>query len=144
VTRFRALRGAALRRFLRHYIEMVVAMVAGMMIMGAAESALLNPVGWADVRAQPELDALIMATNMTIPMVGWMCYRGHSWMANAQMAAAMYLPFVAFFPLLWLGLLSDMGLMVAGHVLMVPAMTVAMLWRVEEYTGHHAHQRVPA
>jgi hypothetical protein len=137
------LRGPALRRFLWHYIEMVVAMVAGMAILGPVESVLLNPVGWAEVRAVPELRALVMATNMTVAMVAWMCYRQHSWIANAQMAAAMYLPFVAFFPLLWLDLLSATGLMVAGHVLMVPAMTAAMLWRVDEYTGH-AHQPVRA
>src|SRR5262247_3048439 len=131
-----ALRGHALRRFIRHYIEMIVAMIGGMMILGPVESLLLDPVGWAEVRGRPEFRALIMATNMTVPMVAWMWYRRHSWVATGQMVGAMYLPFVAFFPLLWLGLLSGTGMMVAGHVLMVPAMTVAMLWRVREYTGH--------
>ena len=38
---------------------------------------------------------------------------------------------------LWLGLLSGDGLMLAGHVLMLPAMAVAMLHRREEYVGAH-------
>jgi flagellar biosynthetic protein FliP len=84
-----------------------------------------------------------MATNMTVPMVGWMWYRGHSRVALAQMAAAMYLPFVACFPLVWFGVLSATGLMIVGHVVMVPAMTLAMLWRLDEYTGH-VHQRAHA
>jgi hypothetical protein len=28
--------------------------------------------------------------------------------------------------------------MLWGHVLMLPAMAAAMLWRLDEYTGHHA------
>jgi hypothetical protein len=32
--------------------------------------------------------------------------------------------------------------MMLGHVLMVPAMVLAMLWRRDEYTGHqHHHDR---
>lgn len=133
------LRGRALRRFLRHYLEMIVAMVGGMIVLGALESVLLDPVGFAQVRAVPEFGALIMATNMTAPMVGWMWHRGHSPAALGQMAAAMYTPFVACFPLVWFGVLSSTGLMIVGHVVMVPAMTVAMLLRVDEYTGHVRH-----
>ena len=142
MTRLAALRGLALRRFLRHYTEMIVAMVGGMVVLGIVESALLEPIGWTEIRAVPEFRALIMATNMTVPMVAWMWRGRHSSPAIAWMAAAMYAPFLACFPLLWFGLLSATGLMVVGHVVMVPAMTVAMLWHVEEYTGaahQHAH-----
>ena len=41
----------ALRRFVGHYLEIVVAAVAGMVVLGPAESMLLNPIGWADVVA---------------------------------------------------------------------------------------------
>src|SRR3954447_13046719 len=91
--------------FLRHYLEMVVAMMVGMMVLGPLESALLDPLNWESVLAVAELEALVMATNMTVAMVAWMRFRGHSWAANAQMAAVMYLSFVVFFPLLWLGAL---------------------------------------
>jgi hypothetical protein len=33
--------------------------------------------------------------------------------------------------------------MIIGHVVMVPAMTLAMLWRLDEYTGH-VHRRAHA
>ena len=36
------LRRPALRRFVRHYLEIVVAAVAGMVVLGPAESMLLN------------------------------------------------------------------------------------------------------
>ncbi len=55
--------------------------------------------------------------------------------AIAEMGLAMHLAFVVLFPLLWLDLLSGDGLMLAGHVLMLPAMVVAMLHRREEYVG---------
>jgi hypothetical protein len=137
------LHGVALRRFLRHYVEMIVAMLGGMIVLGALESALLDPAGWAEVRAVPEFGALIMATNMILPMLAWMWHRGHGPIALGQMTAAMYAPFVVCFPLVWFGVLSATGLMIAGHVVMVPAMTVAMLWRRDEYTGH-VHRRAHA
>jgi hypothetical protein len=97
----------------------------------------------APAAPRPEPTVLIMATNMTIAMCGWMRYRGHRWRPTLEMAAAMYLPFLALFPPLWLGILSPTGLMLYGHLLMLPAMTAAMLLRPGEYTGHH-HNTQPS
>ncbi len=129
-------------RFAGHYLEMVVAMVLGMVILGQLESALLTPLGWSSLRAIPELDALVMATNMTVAMVAWMRYRGHGRAATTLMAAAMYLSFVVLFPLLWLGVVSPSGVLVGGHLLMLPAMAGAMLLRRDEYTGHQLNNTV--
>jgi hypothetical protein len=137
MTALGSLRGLALRRFVRHYLEMVVAMVAGMMVLGPAESVLLDPIGWAELAAQPEIRALVMATNMAVAMAAWMRFRGHGWAATAQMAAATYLSFVVLFPPRWLGVLSSAGLIVLGHLLMLLAMAGMMLRRREEYAGHH-------
>jgi hypothetical protein len=128
------LRGQALRRFVRHYLEIVVAAVAGMVVLGPAESMLLNPIGWAGLLARPETYALVMATNMTVAMAAWLRYRGHGWAAVAEMAVAMYAPFMVLFPPLWLGVLSVTGLMVLGHVLMLFAIAAVMLRRRDEYT----------
>ena len=141
MTTLTTLRGQALRRFVRHYLEMVVAMAAGMMVLGPAESVLLDPIGWAELRAQPEIRALVMATNMTVAMVAWMRLRGHGWAAAAEMAVAMYASFVVLFPPLWLGVLPATGLLALGHVLMLVAMAAVMLRRRDEYTGHHQQVR---
>jgi hypothetical protein len=135
-------RGAAWQ-FARHYLEMVVAMALGMVLLAPLQSALLNPLGWAAVRAIPELDALVMATNMTVAMMVWMRHRGHGWAATNEMAAAMYLPFVVLFPPLWLDLITPATMLAGGHLLMLPAMAGAMLLRLNEYTGHHKHHRHP-
>ena len=128
------LRRPALRRFVGHYLEIVVAAVAGMVVLGPVESMLLNPIGWAEVVANFEAATLVMATNMTVAAAAWMRFRRHGWAAVAELAVAMYAPFLVLFPPLWLGALSANGLMVLGHVLMLLAIAAAMLRRRHEYT----------
>lgn len=117
--------GRKLARFAGHYLEMVVAMIIGMVVLG-----LLWPAGWL-VRA--DVHALVMATNMTIPMALWMRVRRHSWPRIAEMSAAMYLSFAVLLVPHWLGALSGPALMTAGHVIMFPLMLAAMVWRRAEY-----------
>lgn len=79
------------------------------------------------------VQALYMAGTMTVPMVAWMLIRGHSACAAAEMGAAMVVPLVALFPMLWAGLISGGALLDLQHVLMLPAMLGAMLHRRAEY-----------
>lgn len=92
------LRGPARRRFVGHYLEIVVAAVAAMVVLDPAESVLLNAIGWAELLARFETSALVMATNMTVAVAAWMRLRGHGWAAIAEMAVAMYAPFLGLFP----------------------------------------------
>jgi hypothetical protein len=120
-------RGAAWR-FTRHALEMIIAMVAGMVV--------LEPVwsfAWPDLPEAVGAHVLVMATNMSLGMALWMRIRHHGWAGIAVMSAAMYLPFLVLLPFYWTGALSGMALMTAGHVLMVPAMLAAMLRRRHEY-----------
>lgn len=126
----------AVGHFIRHYLEMIVAMIVGMVALGPLWSVAGEALGWSAALERPEPMALIMATNMTIAMTAWMRYRGHGWPATLEMAAAMYVPFLLLFPPLWLGILPTSGLMIGGHVLMLPAMAGVMLLRPGEYTGH--------
>jgi flagellar biosynthetic protein FliP len=114
-----------LARFAGHYLEMVLAMVVGMVAL-----APLWPAAWV---ASEGVHAIVMATDMTVAMVLWMAVRRHRWPRIAEMAAAMYLPFVALLVPWGLGVLSGSALMVAGHVIMFPLMLLAMLWRRHEY-----------
>lgn len=116
------------RPFVVHYLQMLAAMLAGMLVLGPLAMFLFGHPG-------PELHALLMATEMVLGMTVWMVWKRHSWVAVAEMGLAMYLSFVVLFPLLWLGVLGGGAVLVAGHVLMLPAMALAMLWRREEYCG---------
>ena len=115
-------------RFARHALEMVIAMLVGMMVLGPVWS-----FAWPELDQNITSSVLVMATNMSIGMAVWMRIRGHGAIPIAEMCAAMYLPFLVLLPFNWAGVLSDMALMTAGHVLMVPAMLVAMLRRRTEY-----------
>lgn len=115
-------------RFARHALEMAVSMVVGMVV--------LEPVwsfAWPDLPDNVTAHVLVMATNMSLGMGVWMRIRRHGWAGIAEMSVAMYAPFVVLLPFHWAGALSGMALMTAGHVLMVPAMLVAMWRRRHEY-----------
>jgi hypothetical protein len=114
-----------LARFVGHYVEMVAAMIIGMVA--------LDPLWPSEWMVRADVSALVMATNMTVAMALWMRIRRHSWPRTLEMCAVMYLPFVALLVPYWLGVLSGMGLMIAGHVIMFPLMLVAMLWRRADY-----------
>jgi hypothetical protein len=112
-------------RFIGHFAEMVVVMLLGMGVL----TALLGMPHASPI----EVQAIYMAATMTVPMAGWMLIRGHSRRGTAQMAAAMALPVAILFPMLWVGLVSGHALLDLQHVLMVPAMLGAMLYRRTEY-----------
>jgi hypothetical protein len=134
------------RHFIRHYIEMLIAMALGMVVLGTLALAALSAAGISSNELHNDLPALMllgMAVTMTVPMVAWMRYRGHGWAPSNEMALSMFIPTFAVIGLLWAGLVTDMGtLMIILHVAMLPAMLLAMLLRREEYSDHHgaAHQ----
>ena len=71
---------------------MFLAMMAGMMV-GAF--LLAAAVGTSVSEARREYAVawvVVMAFDMTIPMVAVMLYRGHSWRSAGEMAAAMIVP----------------------------------------------------
>jgi hypothetical protein len=121
------------KKFALHFGEMVVAMAVGMVVLHPVWAFVLDAVGAAGLMHDPYTGALIMATNMTVAMSAWMRVRGHRWRPIVEMGAAMYLPFGALFVPLALGLINSGALMLWGHVLMLPAMAVAMLLRPSEY-----------
>src|SRR4051812_45796100 len=73
----------------RHYLEMVVAMVAGMVVLGR-----VGPWVGPGLSGHVAGGALVMATDMAMGMGGWMRFRGPSGGAIGMMPAAMYLPFL--------------------------------------------------
>jgi hypothetical protein len=113
------------RGFVLHYLQMLAAMGAGMLVLGPL-SMLVGDAGVVT-------DALLMATGMTAGMAAWMAWRRHPWPLTSEMALVMYLSFAVLFPAFWLGALSESGVMLVGHVLMLPAMALAMLHRREHY-----------
>ena len=136
----------ATKHFIRHYLEMVVAMFLGMAILALPARAALGAAGtsWSELGTRAMF--LGMAVEMTLPMIAWMRYRGHSWRPCLEMSAAMFVPTFAAIGLHASGAVGDAGmLMAAEHVAMLLAMLGAMLVRPAEYThGGHARREAVA
>jgi hypothetical protein len=120
---------------LRHYLEMVAAMLVGMAVLGPVVDGVLGLAGVELPADRPELIALAMALDMSVGMVVWMRHRGHGWWSTLEMAGAMCAPAVVLLPPLWLGLVSGDSLLVVQHVAMLPVMALVMLRRRSEYGG---------
>jgi hypothetical protein len=131
-------RHSRVRNFARHYGEMVLAMIAGMIVLGMPLAMVLGD--------DDTVTLVNMGVSMTVPMVGWMRYRGHGWRVSAEMAAAMLVPTGAAIAVYNAGMVADFeALMLGEHIVMLAAMAVAMLLRPAEYLDHaHAQARQPA
>ena len=130
-------------RFMRHLLEMLVAMFAGMALLGVALAALGEPPGYAS----PLVRYSLMGAFMAAPMVAWMRHRGHSWSDGHEMTVAMLLPMLALVVPVELGVaryvpgLSEASLPIFSHVAMIVGMVVLMIYRFERYAhGAHSHR----
>jgi hypothetical protein len=129
-------------RFARHLLEMVVAMMAGMAVLGVAIGLLGEPPGYSN----PLVEYGLMGASMVAPMVAWMRYRGHSWSDGLEMTVAMLAPMFALVLPAELGVavpgLSEGSLVMLSHVAMIGGMVVLMIYRFERYAhgalGHRA------
>jgi hypothetical protein len=134
--------------FIRHYLEMVAAMFLGMAVLGTPAMLALGAAGVSSAELHANAPALMllgMGITMTVPMVAWMRYRGHGWGPSNEMAASMLIPTAGVIALLGVGLVTDIGTLLAiEHVVMLPSMLVAMLMRREEYSGHHGRHAAHA
>jgi len=82
-------RGAHLAR---HLVEMTLAMAIGMMVGATAFFSAAGTTPDDGLRRYAISFTLVMVAAMTIPMVAWMRYRGHTWRSSAEMTLAMALP----------------------------------------------------
>jgi hypothetical protein len=129
-----------MRTFLRHLLEMTVAMMLGMSVLGMAfreiHVALFGTGFDSAWHVHTELAVFAMTFNMTLPMVLWMHHRGHSWGRCAEMAAAMFGLAFVLLAMFWLGAISAHAVLPLEMAAMLPAMVGVMALRFEEYAVH--------
>jgi hypothetical protein len=134
-------RGSGTRRFVRHLLEMTVAMVLGMAVLGALfreVHVLVFGAGFDSAwHGHTELAVFAMTFNMTLPMVALMRYRGHCWERCGEMAGAMFVLALAVLVPFWLGEISASVVLPVEMALMLPAMILVMLYRVDDYAEPH-------
>ena len=132
--------------FLLHYLEMCLVMcIGGIGIFSALLRRGGKFIGYSEPTAQfPELSTLMLALWMALLMIAWMRFRGHKWRPTLEMAGTS----IAALPLLigaaWLGAIPMTSLYGLECGLACVFMVVAMLFRLDHYTGQHAsHSRHP-
>ncbi|TXL60870.1 hypothetical protein [Aeromicrobium terrae] len=125
-------------KFIGHYVEMVLAMFAGMGILGG-----IWMVVWPGIHDHDVVHTLVMAADMTIGMAGWMAFRGHPRQMIVEMSVAMVAPFVVLLAPLAADWISAGTLMMGGHTLMLVTMLAVMLYRRQDYSGGHDHHVAP-
>ena len=123
------------KHFVRHYVEMVIAMAAGMVVLGGTVRGVLALVGAESPMAgHPGAAALEMAFEMSAGMLIWMRVRGHGWTACLEMCGAMFAPLAVLLPLLWLQVVTAGSMMVLEHAVMLVLMFAVMIRRRDEYS----------
>jgi hypothetical protein len=78
---------------------------------------------------------VVVTVSMTAPMTAWLLYRGMPHRAIAEMSAAMPIVAIVLVGLSLLGALPKDGLALLEHGLMMPAMLIPMLLRLDIYSG---------
>ena len=131
-------RAATDRGFLRHYAEMVVVMLLGMLVLGMPLGAAVNAAA-AGATDEPAVMLLGMGLTMTAPMVAWMRLKhGHGWRATNEMAASMIVPTFAAIAANAAALASLDAILLVEHGVMLISMYAVMLARPAEYAHVHA------
>jgi len=120
--------------FWRHFLEMLAAMVVGMLVTGAIFLSIVGLKTWDEVTLQyPTRALLAMAAGMTIPMMAWMLFRGMGRRNTYEMAAAMILPVVPFLCLVWFDV-TQSAWCGAYCATTIVAMLVLMSYRRSSYS----------
>ena len=141
-----------MKPLIQHYLEMVIAMFAGMLAWGWLSAALFGQGGAMGMHASRPATEVIDAeqsvmsqiggiTAMDLSMVLWMRYRGHSWRHSAEMSAAMVVPAIPVYAaeLIWPGTFGPVSAMLS-HGAMLLGMAALMIAQRDTYAEHdHAH-----
>jgi hypothetical protein len=140
--------GARVGRFALHAAEMCAAMCVGAAVLDPLYVWGAGRLGVADpLLALPDLSVLVLAFNMTAPMVAWMRFRGMDWRSINEMSAAMVVEAFVVIAAYRLGMVGNVRVGATStlwqlqHALMMPAMLVPMLLRLDRYTVHTHHRR---
>ena len=128
--------------FVLHAVEMVIAMVAGMALLGFPISVIARAFGIDDLYHEaPLLGAVVMTAIMTVPMAAWMSVRGHDRTMITEMSLAMVVPTIVLLASAIVGLIAPEAIMSWQDPLMYLAMLGVMVVRWDMYSGgsHSRH-----
>ena len=122
--------------FALHFAEMCAPMCIGFAVGDLLYLWLASLAGYSEPFSElPYLSVVVVTVSMTAPMTAWKLYRGMPHRAIAEMSAAMPIVAIVLVGLNLLGVLPKDGLALLEHGLMMPAMLIPMLLRLDIYSG---------
>ena len=128
-------------RFGLHVMQMCVAMCISLgvlvaLFLGAATVLGFSTEVWQEA---PALSVLVVSAVLAGSMVVWMRFMGMEWRPTLEMAGAAIVAGAVVLVAYWLGIvaLNDLLPSVCGVACL--AMIGVMLFRVQLYSGQHAH-----
>jgi hypothetical protein len=115
---------------------MVALMYAGMMALDPIYKCAARLLGSTNPTADwPMFSAIVMTVEMTLPMIPFMRWHGHSRRHIAEMAGAMAAPSFTAVGLYLAGAIPAQAVAGIGHAAMIPAMLAAMLYQRRDYAS---------
>lgn len=123
-------------RFLAHLAEMCVVMCLGALALSFAVFGGAGLIWSMDLSQRfPELSTLLIAINLSLPMLAWMRYRGMAWRPSLEMSGATMIVGLLIILAFWLDLVARDGLIDLQTSLACPVMLAVMLARFRLYAG---------
>jgi hypothetical protein len=114
--------------------------VLSVLFVGAA--ALL---GLDDLpRTAPGVSVLVIAVNLSVPMLVWMRFRGMAWQLTLEMAGSTMVVGLLLIAGYWLDFVARDSLVEIQTSLACPVMLVVMLLRFPVYSAAHSRHSAPA
>jgi hypothetical protein len=128
-----------LGRFGLHLLEMCMVMCVGAAALSLLFFGAAGLLGYTDLlQTAPELVVLVIALNLSVPMLAWMRYRGMAWQPTLEMAGSTMVMGLALIAAYWMDLIARSSLVEIQTSLACPVMVAVMLVRFPLYSGGHA------
>jgi hypothetical protein len=130
-------------RFGLHLVEMCMVMCVGAAALSLLFFGAASLLGYTDLpQTAPELVVLVIALNLSVPMLAWMRYMGMAWQPTLEMTGATMVVGLALIAAYWMDLISRASLVEVQTSLACPVMLAVMLARFRLYSGNHAAHAV--
>ena len=126
--------------FVRPFLELCVAMCLGGAVLAVVVFAAIPGLfGSPNLRELlPELSLVMIAVILTLPMAGWMRFRGMPWRPIAEMSVVPIASAILIIGMVWAGAAPVSALQIEFGTfcgISCLAMFVVMLFRLDLYTG---------
>ena len=125
-------------RFGLHLIEMCMVMCVGAAALSLLFFGTAGLLGYSDLpQTAPELVVLVIALNLSVPMLAWMRYMDMAWQPTLEMAGSTMVVGLALIAAYWMDLIARSSLVDVQTSLACPVMLAVMLVRFRLYSGSH-------